>query len=211
MSDNLHSEIKEICSACGNDAGRMMDIVRAVQNKYSFVSTEAIDAIAKSVGIPRVEVESTVSFYAFLSEKPQGKVVIRLCDDIIDRMTGYDEIAEAFKSELGINFDETTADGKITLETTPCIGMCDQAPAALINDEVITMLSTDKVKEIVKTLKETGDPKKLVKNFGDGNNANGMVKAMVQNNIRKKGEVIFAFGQNKPTVALEKALAMSPV
>ena len=211
MSDNLHSAIKEICSACGNDAGRMMDIVRAVQNKYGYVSTEAIDEIAKTVGIPRVEVDSTVSFYAFLSEKPQGTVVIRLCDDIIDRMSGYDKVAEAFKSELGIDFGETTADGKITLETTPCIGMCDQAPAALINDEIITYLSTDKVKGIVQTLKKTGDIKKLVTSFGDGNNANDLVKSMVHNNIRKKGESIFALQEGKPNVALEKALAMSPV
>lgn len=187
----------------------MMDIVRAIQEKFGCISDEAIDIIARSVSCPRVEVESTVSFYAFLSKKQQGGIVIRLCNDIIDKMNGSDVVANVFREELGIGFGETTPDGKITLEYTPCIGMGDQAPAALVNDEVITNLSSDKARAVVKTLKETGDPKKLVHRLGDGNNAHELVRSMVHNNIRKRGEVIFSsYFSNE---ALEKALAMSPV
>ncbi|HUV08210.1 MAG TPA: NAD(P)H-dependent oxidoreductase subunit E, partial [Spirochaetia bacterium] len=211
MSTNLGNTIRAICSANGNDKKRMMSIVREVQEKFGCVSDEAIDIIARQISIPRVEVDSMVSFYSFLSRTPKGKIVIRVSNDIIDRMAGYKLIAEAFVKELGINFGETTPDGKISLENTPCIGMCDQAPAVLVNNEVITNLSTDKVREIVKTLRETGDPKKLVHRLGEGNNADPMVRSMVHNNIRKKGEVLFAFAEFKPNAALEKALAMSPV
>ncbi len=211
MSKEVATAVKTICTQCNNDRSRMMDIVRAVQEQFSCVSDEAIDVIARQVSTPRVEVESTVSFYTFLSKTPKGKIVIRLCNDIIDRMNGFDVIANAFKQELGINFGETTPDGKISLEHTACIGMCDQAPAALINNVVVTDLSSDKVRSIVKTLKETGDPQKLVSRLGDGNNANDLVKAMVHNNIRKKGDVVFAFSEFTPNAGLEKALAMSPV
>ncbi len=211
MSTNLQSAIKGICSLYDKNAGMMMDIVRTVQDQFGCVSDEAIDLIAEEVSIPRVEVESTVSFYAFLSKKPKGKVVVRLCNDIIDKMSGYAVVADALKKELGIDFGETTPDGRITLEHTPCIGMCDQAPAALVNDEVVTLLSTDKVKDIVKTLKESGEPKKLVKRLGDGNNGNYLVKSMVQNNIRKRGDAIFSQNNRTVSIALEKALAMSPV
>jgi len=209
MSENLKNEVKSICSRFDNDSGHMMDIVRTVQEQYGCVSDESIDAIAEAVSRPRVEVESTVSFYAFLSKTPKGKVVIRICNDIIDRLSGSDVIAEAFINELGVGVGETTPDGKISLEYTPCIGMCDQSPAALVNDVVVTDLSTDKVKTIVKTLRETGDPRKLVTRLGDGNNAHGLVKSMVHNNIRKAGDVVFADYQAND--ALEKALAMSPV
>ncbi len=213
MSRNLEAAIKDICASQGKEKGRMMDIVRAVQEQFGCVSDEAIDIVSKEISIPRVEVESTASFYSFLSKTPKGKIVIRLSNDIIDRMNGYDLVAEAFKKELGIDFGETTADGLITLENTACIGMCDQAPAALVNNEVVNNLSTDRVRSIVKILKESGDPKQLVHRLGlgEGNNSDPLVRSMVYNNIRRKGEVILAFADFKPNVALEKALAMSPV
>jgi [NiFe] hydrogenase diaphorase moiety large subunit len=186
-----------------------MDVVEAVQAEYGYVGDEAIDLIAKQLKLPRVEVDSCVSFYAFLSDKPKGKIVIRLCNDIVDRYQGADQIAQAFKDELAIEFGATTPDGKISLEWAPCIGMSDQAPAALVNDVVVTYLSTDRAREIVRTLKETGDPKRLVRRLGDGNNAHELVRSMVHNNIRKKGPVLLA--EFESGVTLKKALSMSPV
>lgn len=209
MSKQMTDTIQGICAEFDKDPKRLMDIVRSVQEKFGCVSEEAIDAVAGTLSMPRVEVDGLVTFYSFLSKEPKGKIVIRLCNDIIDRMFGADTIADAFSRELGIPFGETTPDGKISLEYTPCIGMCDQAPAALVNNEVITYLSTDKVKDIVKILNKTENPRKLVSRLGDGNNAQDLVRSMVHNNIRKKGEVIFAdYPEN---AGLEKALAMSPV
>ncbi|MEI6126124.1 MAG: NAD(P)H-dependent oxidoreductase subunit E [Pseudomonadota bacterium] len=213
MNKDITAEINKICTAVENARVRMMDIVRAVQEKYGCVSDDAIEIIARNISIPRVEVESMVSFYAFLSKEQKGTVAIRLCNDIIDRIYGCDVVARAFTEELGIGFGETTTDGFITLEHTPCIGMCDQAPAALVNNVVVTDLSSDKVRKLVKTLRETRDPQQLVTRFGNGNNSSDLVKAMVTNNIRKKGGIIFplmdsAFAEN---AGLERAIAMSPV
>ena len=209
MSEQVTAVITEICQACGNDRTRMMDIVRAVQEKFGGVSGEALELIASLVGTHRVEVESVVSFYAFLSKRPSGKVVIRLCDDIIDRLSGGERVAEAMTDELGISFGETTSDGKISLERAACIGMCDQAPAALVNDTVVTNLSGDTAREMIKELRTHLDPKKLTMRMGDGNNAHDLVRSMVENNLRLRGEVVF--WSIKPGEALGKAVAMSPV
>jgi len=209
MSETLEAAVKEICQAHGNDRGRMMDIVRDVQARFGCVSSEALDRIAGEVSARRVEVEGVVSFYSFLSARPKGRVVIRLCDDIIDEMKGASRVAEALSEALGIGFGETTPDGRITLEHAPCIGMCDQAPAALVNDTVVTDLSGDDAREMVRGLQEHGDPARLVGRFGDGNNAHDLVRAMVDNNIRQAGEVIFA--PMTAGDALTQALAMSPV
>ncbi len=209
MSESLQKMVQDICREHGNDRSRMMDVVRDMQAKAGCVCGEAMDMIAAELSAHRVEVESVVSFYAFLSTQPKGKVVIRLCDDIIDEMKGSEQVAEAFKDELGIDFGETTPDGAISLEHTPCIGMCDQAPAAMINDVLVTYLSGDAARDIVRKLKADGDPQKLIGRFGDGNNGHDLVKSMVHNNIRKAGEVIF--GRDKASGdGLKKALAMSP-
>ena len=85
MSKDLSAAVKEICLQYNNDRTCLMDILRKVQADWGSVSDEAIDVIAGAVSIPRVEVESTVTFYAFLSKEKKGKIVIRLCNDIIDR------------------------------------------------------------------------------------------------------------------------------
>ena len=185
-----------------------MDIVTAVQEKFRHVSNEAMVVIAKELQITQVEVRSLVSFYAFFSDQPKGEIIIRICNDVVDVMKGVETIAQAFVDELGISFGETSKDGKFSLEHTPCIGMCDQAPAILINEVVYTNLTADKVKEIIAQLKSHGDPKKLVTTFGDGNNANELVRSMVNNNIQKEGKVIFA--EREAESGLKKALLMKP-
>jgi len=208
MNDNREATIKRICEACGNDRSRMMDIVRAVQQEFGCVDSAALDQIADQVDSHRVEVQSVVSFYAFLSEQKQGAAVVRVCDDIIDRMHGGELVAQAFKDELGIAFGQTTADGTVTLERTPCIGICDQAPAALINDEVITNLTPEDAREIAQALKAGSAPASLAHTLGEGNNGHVLVHSMVMNNIRREGDVIFA--AMEPGTALRKAVAMKP-
>ncbi len=207
MSHALEKTIKEICTQYSNDRTRLMDIVTAVQKKYFHVSNEAMDLIAAEVGISKVEVRSVVSFYAFFSEEPKGEIAIHVCNDVVDIMKGAEAIAKAFTDELGIDFGETSKDGKFSLEYTPCIGMCDQAPAILINDIVYTNLTADKVKGIIADLKKHGDPKKLTVEYGDGNNAHELVRTMVSNNIRKEGPVIFS--DYEAESGLKKALSIS--
>ncbi len=209
MDNSIRKSAARLCAQFHHDRSRLMDIVRALHAEFGFMDDDAIEAVAERLAVHRVEVESMVTFYSFFSRRTRGNIIIRLCDDIIDRMNGADLVAEAFRKELGIEFGQTTSDGKISLEYTPCIGMSDQAPAALVNEEVVTYLSTDRVKEIVSTLRETGNPKKLVHRLGDGNNAHDLVRSMVHNNVRRRGEVVFA--DYVPNAGLAKALAMTPV
>jgi [NiFe] hydrogenase diaphorase moiety large subunit len=185
-----------------------MDIVREIQRTLNCVPGDVLDVVAAELGMPRVEVESMVSFYAFFSSQPKGKVTIRLCNDIVDEIHGAERVARAFEEELGIRFGETTPDGRISLEYTPCIGMSDQAPAALVDEVVVTELTGDKAQEIARSLKQYMDPRRLVRGLGDGNNAHPLVQATVHNNIRRRGPVIFA--EMVPGDALRKALAMTP-
>lgn len=208
MSETIQKVVNQICESCGNDRTRMMDIVIAVQKQFGAVGNEAMDAIAKAVNVHRVEVESVVSFYAFLSKESKGKVVIRLCNDVVDKMKGVGAVLKVFEEELGIKKGQTTADGAIGLEYTPCIGMSDQAPAALINDVVVPNVTVDMAKKIVQQLKENMDPAKLDLPVGDGNNTHELVGSAVTNNICKVGAVILA--DARVGAGLKNALALDP-
>jgi NADH:ubiquinone oxidoreductase subunit E len=191
MSESVQAVVSAACERCGKDPTRLMDVAWEVQRKLRHVPAEAIDAIAKELGLARVDVQSLVSFYAFLSEEPKGEIVIRLSDDIVDVMHGYERVKQAFEEELGISVGETTPDGKFTLERTACVGLSDQAPAALINEVPVIHLDGEKARDIVRDLREHGDPHKLVREYGDGENAHELVKSMVHNNLRKVGPIIF--------------------
>ncbi|MBM4061999.1 MAG: NADH:ubiquinone oxidoreductase [Planctomycetes bacterium] len=210
--------VPQICATFGNDPTRLVDIARQVQETYGHVGPASIDAIGRALRIPRVEVESLVTFYSFLSKQPKGRVVIRLCNDIIDRMHGFDQVLAAFTAELGIGVGQTSSDG-ITLETTACIGLCDQAPAALVNDVPVTELNSDRARQIVRELRKHMDPKQLVTKLGDGNNAHELVRSMVRNNIRRHSdaeggdngaEPRIVLSPHAPPEALRKALSISP-
>jgi [NiFe] hydrogenase diaphorase moiety large subunit len=189
-----------------------LDIVREVQARWGCVDDEAIDEIAARIAVPRVEVESVVSFYAFLSKKSRGRVAIRLCNDVIDEMKGAGEIAASLEQELGIRFGETTADGRFSLEYVSCIGMSDQAPAALVNDLVVPRLGPGTAVRGVRILEDSEDLEHLhrilIRDYGNGNNSHDLVRAAVDNNIRRRGDVIFGLAEDG--AGLGKALAMSP-
>ncbi len=209
MTRELEEAVRAACRTVGSDRTRLLDVARQIQRGFGCVSPDAMDLISTELAVPRVDVEGLVSFYAFLSGEPKGKIVIRLCDDVIDKMAGADAVAEALREETGVGFGETTPDGLITLEMTPCIGLSDQAPAALVNDVPITNLSTDSAREMVRALRDHGDPKRLVRKLGGGNNAHVLIRSMVRNNVRREGPVVFE--RMRDGEALAKAVAMSPV
>jgi len=208
MKQALAGVVGEICRRFGCDRTRMMDIVLEVQQRFGCVSPEAMEIIAGAVDSHRVEVESLVTFYSFLSVKPQGRVVIRLCNDIVDWMKGYEDVAQAMAKELRVTMGGTTADGAITLTHTPCIGMSDQAPAALVNQTVVTNLTPERGRQLVRDLRRHLDPGQLVTMVGDGNNAHPLVHSMVRNNLRQRGAVHFA--EPEMPSGLERALERTP-
>jgi len=208
MKQALANVVEDICRRHGSDRTRMLDIVVAVQQRLGCVSTEAMEVIAREVNSHRVEVESVVTFYAFLSVEPQGKVIIRLCNDIVDWMKGYEAVADAMAKELGVTMGETTADGAITLTHTPCIGMSDQAPAALINNVVVPNLTPERGRQVVHDLRRHLDPPQLITMVGDGNNAHPLVRAMVRNNIRRRGPVHFDGFESGS--ALQRTVQLTP-
>ena len=209
MGKDRGSVISQACRKFNYEGSRIIDILREVQSRLCCVDGESMELLAEELSSYRVEIEGLVTFYSFFSEERKGKIIVRLCDDIVDRFSGIDKVAKVFSDELGIGIGETSSDGNFSLEYTPCIGMSDHAPAALINEVVVTNLTPKSARTIARNLKKNLDTSKLVKKNGDGNNAAGLVNSMVRNNIRKKGAVLLA-DKISAGAGLKRALQMKP-
>ncbi|MDJ1008392.1 MAG: NAD(P)H-dependent oxidoreductase subunit E [Paracoccaceae bacterium] len=201
-------EVAAISARYGDDAGRMLDILRDTQEAFRWISPEAMGLIAERTGLSRVAVDGVASFYAFLSRHPKGRITIRLCDDIVDRFAGLEAVTRTFEEELGIRVGETSADGAVSLETTPCIGLCDQAPAAMINDVVVTRLDAKRVREIVHGLKAGLSPEDLISERFADLSPYERATHMVDNNIRHAGQVLL--GPVPEDAGLKAALDLRP-
>jgi len=144
--------VEEGLSRYGSGREAVMQLLTDVNNELGYVPEEAMRAIAKAVGVSNAEIYSVVSFYSFLSIEPRGRHIVRLCKTISCAMKGSADILDALKGELGIGVGETTEDGRVTLETTSCIGLCDQSPAMLADDVPHSRLTPEKACEIVRGL-----------------------------------------------------------
>jgi NADH:ubiquinone oxidoreductase subunit E len=103
------------------------------------------------LGLSVSEVYGVTTFYSFLTTKPSGKHVIRVCKSVPCCMKDAEMIIDWINTELEINPSETTSDGRFSFELTNCIGACDVAPSMLIDDNVYGHLTHQKISEILKS------------------------------------------------------------
>jgi NADH:ubiquinone oxidoreductase subunit E len=149
QQEQLRAEINGLVDKIGPGRSSLIPILEDIKRRYREVDDEAMQVVADMLDIHPVEVYSVASFYAFLHGAPEGVNVIRLCRTLSCDFAGKEAVADALREELGIDFDETTDDGLFTLEWASCIGMCDQGPALLVNDEVHTRVTPDDARALV--------------------------------------------------------------
>ena len=141
---------------------KLLPRMQAVIAEKNYLSQEDMVEIAEDLRVPIAEVYGTASFFSFIeTEKELGKYVIRICKTIICDMHGKNEIIETLEHCLNIKLGETTKDKKFSLLTTNCLGWCHKGPAMLINDDVFTELTPEKVRNIIKDYKTKKQEKKL--------------------------------------------------
>ena len=147
--EKLCAEIAALAEQHGRDRSALIPILQDLQDREGWISDFAMQEIARLLDIHPVEVYSVISFYAFLNAEKKGHFIFRLCRTISCDMAGKDRIARQLENELGIKFGETTEDGHFSLEYTNCMGWCDQGPALMVNDQVFTKVTAQKVHDIV--------------------------------------------------------------
>ena len=145
------SEVSERVSAWSKDKENLLLLLEEAQSKFGCVPEEFIAEVAQSLNISQSEVYGVATFYSFLSTKPLGRNVIRVCKSLPCYLKNSLMIIESVEKELGIKPGKTTPDSKFSFELTNCIGACDKAPAMLINSDVHGNLTPEKISQILKS------------------------------------------------------------
>jgi NADH:ubiquinone oxidoreductase subunit E len=146
-------QTQELISALADKYGRkrenLLPVLQGVVKQEHYLSESTMIKIAREMDLPAAEVYGTATFYSFLEYKKMGEYVIRVCKTITCSMKGKNQILLTIQDMLNIGLGETTPDRKFTLLQTNCLGWCHKAPTMLINDEVYTELTPEKVREIL--------------------------------------------------------------
>jgi len=132
---------------------KILVLLKEAHRENGYLSEEVMTNLAETLEISKNDVYGVASFYSFLSTKPMGRNVIRICQSLPCYLEDYKTVAECITKEIGIKPGETTANGRFTFELTNCIGACDKAPAMLINDDVHGDLTPEKIGQILETYK----------------------------------------------------------
>lgn len=143
------SIVKSLADKHGRQHTSLLPILQGIVAKENFLSEEAMVEVAEELRISAAKVYGTATFYHFLSIKPQGEFVIRICKTISCSMKGKQQVQEEIQRFLKIKIGETTIDKKFTLLETNCLGQCHEAPAMLINEVPYTGLTPEKVRSIL--------------------------------------------------------------
>jgi NADH-quinone oxidoreductase subunit E len=132
----------------------VMAALTVAQDEKGHLSTEVMNFVAAYLGMPPIAVYEVASFYAMYDLKPVGKTKVCICTNLPCALSGAEDAAEHLKKKLGIEWNETTADGRFTLKEGECFGACGDAPVMLVNNK--TMLSFMTPDKIDKWIAEKG-------------------------------------------------------
>jgi len=124
------------------------------QDEKGWLATETMDAVAGYLGMAPVAVYEVASFYGMYNLKPTGKHKLTICTCLPCGLQGALAAADHLKAKLGIDFGETTADGRFTLKEGECMGACAMAPVLLVNNKKMhDYMSNEKLDALLKDLK----------------------------------------------------------
>lgn len=143
------------------DRPQLLNELWKCQDSHQCIREEDINRLAKVFGISEVEVKGVASFYHFFHFEPSGKHTIYLNDSIISKQSGYHGVRDALEDATGTKWGHTSPMGTFGLFDTPCIGLSDQEPAALINFFPFTRLSPSRIRRIIGELKRGTDPSQI--------------------------------------------------
>ncbi|AEJ60918.1 NADH-quinone oxidoreductase, E subunit [Spirochaeta thermophila DSM 6578] len=121
-------------------------------NPRNYLPDEEVEEVARYLGIPVSELDGIISFYSMFSRRPRGRYVIRMCDSLACRLAGSLDLYFALQEGLGIKRGQTTPDGLFTVELVNCLGCCDKGPSLMVNDELHTRMTREKLDLLLEEL-----------------------------------------------------------
>jgi NADH-quinone oxidoreductase subunit E len=156
----IEERLNDILSLYQGKEEELIPILQYVQQEYGYLPELAMQKIARFLHMPESDVFGVATFYAQFKLVPTGKKIIKVCRGTACHVRGGAKILKEVQKQLGIGPGETTPDLEYSLETVACFGACALAPVMVENEKVHGRMAVQKVKTIVNTETDSGDPEK---------------------------------------------------
>ncbi len=140
--DSIRARVREVIAA-RPEKGRtqLLEVLHEVQAAFQSVPRAAAEEIEREMGVPVTDTYGVVTFYDLLTEKPTGRTVLRICEDVTCHLHGAEALAAAAQQAIGPE-GQPTADGALSWTRCACLGLCDKAPAAHLGEEPLAPCTT---------------------------------------------------------------------
>jgi len=153
MNPETYAQLEEIAARYPEARSGLLPMLHLVQAEEGRVTADGIEACAKILGLTPAEVSGVATFYTMYKRKPVGDYHVGVCTNTLCAIMGGDLIFERLKDHLGIGNDETTDDGRITLEHVECNAACDYAPVMMVNWEFMDNQTPESAVQVVDDLR----------------------------------------------------------
>ncbi|NLW17715.1 MAG: NADH-quinone oxidoreductase subunit NuoE [Firmicutes bacterium] len=147
--DPRYQELARVIDEYRDMEGALIMVLHKAQEIFGYLPEDVQKIVAKELNLPLSEVYGVTTFYSYFSLKPRGKYRIAVCLGTACYVRGAAELVSAIENHLNIKVNDTTSDGRFTLEVSRCIGACGLAPVLTINEDVYGRLTPDKIPEIL--------------------------------------------------------------
>jgi NADH-quinone oxidoreductase subunit E len=158
LTDTTRKRLHEIIARYPKPRSALMPMLHLVQAEEGHITQAGVEMCAEALGLTAAEVVAVVTFYSMYKRRPVGDYHVGVCTNTLCAVMGGDAIFAALKEHLGIGNDETTPDGKVTLEHIECNAACDYAPVVMVNWEFFDNQTIESAKRLVDQLRAGTPP-----------------------------------------------------
>jgi len=130
-----------------------LPLLHLIQEDVGYISDDSIEWVAQKLELQPINVYEVVTFYPMFRRKPIGRRHIKVCRTLSCALVGGYKVCDEFKKEFGVELNEVSADGEVTIEFVECLASCGTAPVVMIDDELHEKVDTAKVHTIAAKIK----------------------------------------------------------
>lgn len=149
------SRIAAVLERLGDLPGALLPVLHEIQHEIGYIPPAAVPVIARALNLSRAEVHGVISFYTHFRTEPGGVHLIQLCRAEACQAVGSRELEAHVKARLGIDYDATSADGKVRLEPVYCLGNCACGPSLQIDDRLHARVTPQRFDALLAGLEES--------------------------------------------------------
>ncbi len=163
ITEQAKQRMRDIAARYPVARSAVMPALYIAQQEEGYITREALQAVAETIGLTLDDVESIATFYTMYYQQPPGKKIIKVCTSISCYLRNCDALVSHLEQSLGTKRGETSADGNYTLMTVECLASCGTAPVLQVNDEFVENVTLEMVDALVdewnRELGATASPK----------------------------------------------------